>query len=306
MIYYFLDSEDDCPEFAQIVDLVRRHTCDSDCFADLMMGWLLQKWSSAMKRIRDKLLLDYYHLSLQERAENVRWAVLRRFNCAFVRTLLSQDGTVTRKSLQESIAVDRSLIHSAALGLGLGLLPKKIPDCRLQSLKQFIIEPHAKPWAHWIEEMVRVCAHEDLNAVADISSTYLPRGPFCYGTPLGIMLTHFCSVLMRSDLRISLWDAAIHTILLEWLSALQAGGVDLLAYGQACPFVFNTDSGEEYGVSGPREYPLRTIRLLDIVYASEPEDWKVLWGVDIEEMARDFWKMIERPVDVMPGAWIDD
>jgi hypothetical protein len=121
----------------------------------------------------------------------------------------------------------------------------------------------------------------------------------------------------------------------EWLRILQASGVNLLEYGKReldilqdvdspCKGAFDVDSirasativrpwltegtvretftGPEYGSSLDTWRP---IRLLDITYGSEPSDWRLLWVVEFEFLAYEFWMSVEGPDIMMPGTWIE-
>lgn len=47
-------------------------------------------------------------------------------------------------------------------------------------------------------------------------------------------------------------------------------------------------------------------KLLELRYGPRPEDWNLIWDMDIEELACDFWEMIDEMPLPMPGAWVDD
>ena len=106
MIFRFLTYKEHRFGFGQVVEVVKQHACGPDpiptgqLFDDLILRLLVNQPGS-LDLLRDTSLLDYYRHSAQERIECVRWAAWNRFDGAFVKMLLSHDGTVTRELLQE-------------------------------------------------------------------------------------------------------------------------------------------------------------------------------------------------------------
>lgn len=43
-------------------------------------------------------------------------------------------------------------------------------------------------------------------------------------------------------------------------------------------------------------------KLVDNEYGSRPEDWRLIWDMDIEEMAGEFWLMLDDQKS-FPGSW---
>lgn len=48
------------------------------------------------------------------------------------------------------------------------------------------------------------------------------------------------------------------------------------------------------------------MRLASFKYGPRPEDWHLIWGVDSDEFAGEFWDLIENPPLRIPGGWVDD
>ncbi|KAL4964331.1 uncharacterized protein BDV14DRAFT_201103 [Aspergillus stella-maris] len=46
-------------------------------------------------------------------------------------------------------------------------------------------------------------------------------------------------------------------------------------------------------------------RILKLEYGHEPEDWRLWTTNPIDELVGEFWEMVEREEEVMPGAWVD-
>lgn len=102
-----------------------------------------------------------------------------------------------------------------------------------------------------------------------------------------------------------------------WISTLYDYGVDLKEYGlqENLTWVNLEESIQaerrytEYTATGTRPYDSlyyrgRT-RLLGFKYGPLPEDWKLWYNEPTDEFAGDFWLMVERKVEVMPGTWIE-
>ncbi|KAL3447631.1 hypothetical protein BJX65DRAFT_89859 [Aspergillus insuetus] len=103
----------------------------------------------------------------------------------------------------------------------------------------------------------------------------------------------------------------------KWVSELQAVGVDLEEYGELEREMHrNGDVDRQIEmtvIQGDMNYFKATdppadrlkFRLLDFTYGPEPEDWFVWVTNPLDEFAGQFWRMVEREVEVMPGTWVD-
>jgi len=97
----------------------------------------------------------------------------------------------------------------------------------------------------------------------------------------------------------------------SWVSTLSDSGVDLMEYGQRERLTWNTidismepppshrwSSNDYYYYFGRR-------RLISFDYGPSPKDW-ILWENEpTDEFAGDFWLMLDRKEEIMPGTWID-
>ncbi|OTA68466.1 hypothetical protein K449DRAFT_145961 [Hypoxylon sp. EC38] len=94
-----------------------------------------------------------------------------------------------------------------------------------------------------------------------------------------------------------------------WLEALEQAGVDLNTYGRREHEIFtNNDSYHYFGLPWIIEYyysfPVNYY-LVDFSYGPEPDDWKLYWSEPTDELAGDFWELIENPPLHIPGSWVD-
>ncbi|GIJ83297.1 hypothetical protein Asppvi_002116 [Aspergillus pseudoviridinutans] len=110
-----------------------------------------------------------------------------------------------------------------------------------------------------------------------------------------------------------------HQILQRWALELQAAGVDLAAYGakesalwksgavdssfkvfmwslRKDPFYHN--QSEEYG-------EWLEVHLFSLSYGPNPEDWHVWFDNPVDEVVGEFWEMMEREEEIMPGTWVE-
>ncbi|EEY22338.1 predicted protein [Verticillium alfalfae VaMs.102] len=60
------------------------------------------------------------------------------------------------------------------------------------------------------------------------------------------------------------------------------------------------------GVGWTEPTTLAEPKLLELRYGPRPEDWDLIWDMDVEELAGDFWEMIDEMPLPIPGAWVDD
>lgn len=132
-------------------------------------------------------------------------------------------------------------------------------------------------------------------------------------TPLSYLLQGYCCYHYEEQGKKR--RSRLISVLHFWLHLLQQNQVDLIAYGlherqhiqKRHPEVGifrRRGPGEEFWFrfhsSGVPE------RLLDIKYGPDPGDWDLIWDIDIEQMAGDFWTSLNEPEFAMPGQWVDD
>ncbi|KAF6792057.1 hypothetical protein CSOJ01_14206 [Colletotrichum sojae] len=100
--------------------------------------------------------------------------------------------------------------------------------------------------------------------------------------------------------------------MLRWLEDLLECGLDLASYGREEQFFLAQDTSKrEFGLSGGTSSFL--VRLISLDSGARPQDWKLYWSEATDELAGDFWTILEADSDIsvdksmpIPGAWIDD
>lgn len=89
-----------------------------------------------------------------------------------------------------------------------------------------------------------------------------------------------------------------------WLEQLEAVGVDLREYGKAEEFVWkNQTTQRQFWVWDKSLEMGVTLRAIGFTYGPSPKDWHIWLSDPTDSYVGEFWNMIARPVEVMPGAW---
>jgi hypothetical protein len=110
----------------------------------------------------------------------------------------------------------------------------------------------------------------------------------------------------------------VQDVLKNWVLLLQSCGVDLVLYGRREKAIWaqrNVDNETTYhiikrrpkffDVRHPRQYVMICKRLIGSTFHPDPNKW-VFWENEHSDcFAGDFWMMVERKEESMPGSWID-
>jgi hypothetical protein len=98
--------------------------------------------------------------------------------------------------------------------------------------------------------------------------------------------------------------SACNTALRIWLTDLKSVGVDLEDFGRAEKDLYNSRAiGKDYHVCS---WVGGNHRLINFTYGTSPHDWHLWISEKSDLFAGEFWDMIQREEEVMPGAWPDD
>jgi hypothetical protein len=95
-----------------------------------------------------------------------------------------------------------------------------------------------------------------------------------------------------------------------WITTLSDSGVDLTIYGQRERSIWNSaDILLKPWHNDPwdplSDYYIGERRLISFDYGSLPKNWKLWENEPTDEFAGDFWLMLDRKDETMPGTWID-
>lgn len=275
---------------------------------------------------------DYYEWPSSERLEAVRYGSLNIHGPKTLRKLLHADGVISDADVTDSIKAGISLIHTAAITLGLRYAaqvlsePTLIDPCRL----------YCCCWSRLVSDLGKLAQPEDLHSIETVTAWEPYCVPQWTGTPLisllGGALCHLCPRSPPGRM-----DRVLHEVMKHWLETLREAGIDLVDYGkreeEACKsrtydFAGAFDSNaiqaskrvvyppmdrHTYGRDLSRaegngtvgyQYSL-PLRLFDLKYGQRIEDWNLSWGVEVEVLAAEFWELVEMPEVNMPGGWDD-
>ena len=89
-----------------------------------------------------------------------------------------------------------------------------------------------------------------------------------------------------------------------WLKQLKVVGVNLNRYGKAEECIWKMGvTQREFSVWNIPEQEFELQRIIGFAYGSSPENWYVWLSEESDSFVGEFWDMIERPIEVMPGSW---
>ncbi|KAH8801458.1 hypothetical protein F5884DRAFT_862155 [Xylogone sp. PMI_703] len=118
-------------------------------------------------------------------------------------------------------------------------------------------------------------------------------------TPFLFMLYHLCDCL-RIHLRIDLQHAVT-----SWISVLSDLNIDLMQYGLREKLTWSAIEFPKREVLYDDEIDYYQYRLIDFEYGPSLKDWRIWINEHTDEYVGDFWDMLEKKENIMPGTWID-
>ncbi|KAK1528305.1 hypothetical protein CPAR01_12863 [Colletotrichum paranaense] len=94
----------------------------------------------------------------------------------------------------------------------------------------------------------------------------------------------------------------------KWLEDVQISGHDLEEYGRReMEYLKREVRLQEERLSTRFEGMIKpSVRLVSFTYGPEPGDWNLVWSLEAEEYAGEFWDLVENPPLHLPGGWVDD
>lgn len=88
----------------------------------------------------------------------------------------------------------------------------------------------------------------------------------------------------------------------SWLTGLEAAGFSLNGYGRKEVKLWKSGNVQrilEICAKG-------RIQLINVVYGASPSDWNIWFSECFDSYAGEFWDLIEREVESMPGSWPEE
>jgi hypothetical protein len=88
----------------------------------------------------------------------------------------------------------------------------------------------------------------------------------------------------------------------SWLTELEAAGIDLDGFGQKEVNIWKSENIRR-DFRSVSEKGVRWKRLINIVYGANPSDWNIWFSESSDSHAGEFWDLLEKETEVMPGSW---
>lgn len=137
-----------------------------------------------------------------------------------------------------------------------------------------------------------------------------------YGMMMNTPLTTFLQYSTKNWAEIKRAKYVFDSTIQFWATELQLAGVDLAEYGakekslhmsgvvdlEIFIYVGLEKSGPAYHPGIGEQLPFR---FLSLEFGPRPQDWRLWVSNPVDELAWQFWELVEREKQVMPGTWID-
>ncbi|PCD22416.1 hypothetical protein FGRA07_03786 [Fusarium graminearum] len=280
---------------------------------------------------RTRFMPKYYIWPSRIRFEAVRLGSFHLRSCASLPKLLSEDSKVSQLDVSLSSHENFSLLHSAAISLGIRFADEAIPKRR----GEFQWSTYNDGWDDFVIDVASVSESEDLHHVEAVSPWDVYKVPQWKGTPLFSLIGGTLCYLTTGTSFFH-WNHVFQKALHQWLEDLKIAGVDLLQYGtrergffrdQVLRGAFDSNAItssrvliRETMANGSYDTNMTNslrenisenhwipIRLVDLKVGKDITDWEVLWAPEFEYMACEFWRLFEKEENAMiPGAWVED
>ncbi|QGI59232.1 uncharacterized protein FFB20_04252 [Fusarium fujikuroi] len=282
---------------------------------------------------QQRFLPNFYNGPLIHRLEAFR---LGSFHCQTPTTLsylLARDQKITSFDVGESSRTGVSLMHSAAVALGIRFADEVLPWVRGWAMWDLSL--FNMGWDQLVLEVASVARLEDLHTVEVVQPWDVYQVPTWKGTPL-ISVIGGALCYLSPDIEFFHWDNVFQGCIQKFVSILQESGVDLMLYGEQESIniskhfraAFDSDAIEASRNEVRNVLPSTSarhtfrrversgreiwnnnhwipIRLLGLKFGPTPSEWEIVWAPEFEWMAKEFWQVIEKETITMPGSWID-
>ncbi|EKJ78336.1 hypothetical protein NXS19_001161 [Fusarium pseudograminearum] len=321
-------------DWERIVTLFQTYLQDPEDMPVTRLFDFLHEWAHSDNFVfifRTRFMPKYYTWPSRIRFEAVRLGSFHLRSCASLPKLLSEDSKVSQLDVSLSSHENFSLLHSAAISLGIRFADEAIPKRR----GEFQWGTYNDGWDDFVIDIASVSESEDLHHVEAVSPWDVYKVPQWKGTPLFSLLGGTLCYLTTGTSFFH-WNHVFQKTLHQWLGDLKIAGVDLLRYGTRERGFFrdhvlrgafdsnaitssrvlireamangsydtNVTHSLRENISENRWIP---IRLVDLKVGEDITDWEILWAPEFEYMACEFWRLFEEEENTMiPGAWVED
>jgi hypothetical protein len=231
---------------------------------------------------------NFYGLPLKERV--ITWLLYDVVDARSFRKVVQRNESITRND-----AVELAESHINLLSL---------------AVRSFV-QSQFRPWYNqstWNELMHDLVP--TLGEVNLLQEEYSPydvqkfQSELSYGNPLivCILSSEFTFFYSRYRARKRSFERHLHTEVMKWLQILQDCNIDLERYGQhEYGMIFRKDSQKRLFGSRTEGWAWTGFS-----WGPNPSDWVFHLDRVVERFSGDFWRLIDNPIQQVPGAWIDD
>ncbi|KAF7561846.1 hypothetical protein G7046_g2294 [Stylonectria norvegica] len=316
-------------EWGKINQLFQSHINDPnqisvDRLFDFMYEWAYN--DEFLFLFQEIFMPKYYTGPIRPRLEAVRLGSYHMKSAHSLTKLISKDTIISSSDISLSNYEKLSLVHSVAVALGIRYADEVLPYKRAQ----FQWRVYNDSWSDMVTQVASVAESQDLHNIETMSPWDVYHAPSWRGTPL-ISVIGGALCYLSPDISFFHWDMVFQETVRQWLEALQAAGIDLLAYGKREVVALREQKGalDAHAVESSRTQIRDTmttgqtikvqntlydkwtvnhwvpIRIIDLEIGPCAGDWKVVWAPEFEHMACQFWKTVEKENSIMPGSWVE-
>ncbi|KAH7155373.1 hypothetical protein B0J13DRAFT_224133 [Dactylonectria estremocensis] len=317
-------------EFHRVAELFNAYLDEPDT---TMILRLFNCWSGFaddtwMRTFQKRFLPSLYTGPIRFRLETFRLGSFHMRSATEPLRFLSENANVRPGDVQQSTRERLSLVHSAALALGIRWTDEVLYPGKHVFPLPFV---YNDDWSELVRKVASAAGKEDLHVVETVTPWDVYQVPAWRGTPL-VSVIGGALCYLSPDTSFAKWDAVLQASIQRWVLDLQAAGVDLIEYGRREVLALRGEirgaldadaiESSRYQVRHKMPDEMRPnrvrevgyewndshwvpIRLLGLEVGSRPEDWRIEWVPEFEWMAQEFWKLVEKESIVMPGSWIE-
>lgn len=333
MVYESEKKHTNKPEDAweKITELFNSYLDDPESTMIVRLFDFIQEWAYRDEFVlvfQRRFLKKFYTGPIENRLEAFRLGSFHLKTSRALLNILSKDKQVTNLDVELSTSKGLSIAHSAAIALGVRFADEVLPYKR--NWGQWRV--YTDEWSELVSAIASVATPDDLHHLETISPWDVHHVPSWRGTPL-ISVFGGALCYLSPDISLFHWDMVFQRTLRQWVTSLQEADVDLIEYGRREAVIlkeqmrgaFDADAIESswHEVRNPMAVSAQTsrvsfckdggwnkthwvpIRLLELEFGAEPQDWRVIWAPEFEWMAYQFWELVDKEDHTMPGSWID-
>ncbi|UPK99377.1 hypothetical protein LCI18_010312 [Fusarium solani-melongenae] len=317
-------------DWEKIANLFQTYLQDPEDLPIVRLFDFLHEWTYSDDFIfifRSRFMPKYYTWPLRNRLEAVRLGSFHVKSFASLPRLLSEDSVVAKADVSLSTDENLSLVHSAAVSLGIRFADEALPYRRAE----FQWRDYNDAWDNFVVNVASAAEARDLHSIESVVPWDVYHVPQWRGTPL-ISVLGGALCYLSPQISFSHWNDVFQKTIHQWLEDLQVAGVDLLEYGKrerdllrselrgaldadaiTASRTLTRESMARAAYGGKVQQAIREgctenhwvpIRMIDLKIGKSVQEWELLWAPEFEHMACEFWRSFDED-GRMPGAWVD-